>query len=687
MQVKGDCMRNFSKFELAIIIILVVVSCTPFSPATIPVSTSNSPTSTSTPYIPVSKGTDFPLLYEKITPESAHLVKLIASWRIDSRVGKLTFASNRDVLCVETESAVQSWDVFIRIDLAQNYCQELSIKGDGTKTISPSDHYSIKIEYGDLEIVNLLKPSTSLYYYLGSAAKAWFSPQGDYLIISFQNGQIWFVPKSEWEDRLLSLDDGNSDYDDNLRPELTIDLGRIPEQIVFSPDNSLLAFIFSDQLIQIWTVSNLSLYSTISGMTLPVSDVSGDPSSAGDENEIADKKTQSDLKRIVFAPNNLILATASVDNQIRLWDIRTGNLLAQLHSDALNSTLVFSPTSRLLASLHNGNLVNIWGIPPRDFETAKVEATNVAVSALVATPSISSFPKPTSTPTSALLAIQPDLPLDWPVFMPTKEQIVEARECSIDTLVESRYPEKMSYWELENAYPMETSCDWAVLAAAYISHFDDRGTVPEEGKRAFFESIKLNPAFAMTASMFYSYFNTLELVDVLPSARQPITSVVIDYEWGGMGDPSHIQYHVEIDKANSSIDQIKLSVQAQPDDLTNKLAHSVDPESVQEIGRALKDFLPVQSPFALQNCSDNYPDWKMKLTFLDNTTQTLQTSASNFFTVGGPWFVELNGQAYIQFSSALVNAVADLFETLSLPLGQPYAMTCSSVEILELAFP
>jgi len=349
--------------------------------------------------------------------------------------------------------------------------------------------------------------------------------------------------------------------------------------------------------------------------------------------------------------------------------------------------MVFSPTDRMLVSLHKENMLYIWGIPPANSELAKVEATSIAVSALTLIPSTSSFPGPTATPDSSLPLYQSEIPLTWPVSMPTQKQIMEARECHVEAVAQARYPERMSYWELENTFSPNSPCDWAILAFAYRSHLDDQVPTPEEGKRAFFQAIKQNPALALTTSLFYPYLNSMKLVEAPPLAEQPIISVAIDYEWSGIGEPSNIQYHIEIDQANASVDKINLNVQAQPKDLTKNLISDVDPLMIQKLGKVLTDFLPVRSSFTLQNCTDNYPDWNIQLTFLDGSVQTIKTHESNLFNAGGPWFIEVNGQNYVQFSSALVNAVSSLFEMLGLPLGEPFAMYCSSVDTFQLAFP
>jgi hypothetical protein len=402
---------------------------------------------------------------------------------------------------------------------------------------------------------------------------------------------------------------------------------------------------------------------------------------------LLDPENQGKVTVITFAPNNLILATASSDNFIRIWDIQTGKLLTQFRSGTLNNMLAFSPSSRLLASINNGDSVFIWGILPENLETASVEATSVALSALTPISAYSSFPGPTSTPTASFSSYRQSLPLAWPFPSPSIKQIADARKCNIEKLAKSRYPDAMSYWDLESAYSPETSCDWAILAFAYRSHFEDQEKAPEEGKSAFAQAILGNPAFAFSTPLFYSYFNSMEFVQEPYFTKQSITSAIIAYEWSGIGDPSNLKYHIKINKANLSNGKVKVAVDANPSSLKDNLTDSLDSESVQKIGWALTDFLPVQSQFTMQNCTDNYSDWRIELTFVDGLVLTIKTNQSNFFNAGGPWFMRVNDQNYIQYSSALVTAVTDLFDALNLPLGQPYAMFCEEVETFELAFP
>ena len=663
-------MKSIVMKRFVFVVILLLISCTSTLSEPTASSTFTKPVSNTATYVPISNGTPFPLLYEKITPDNAQLMALIARLKFEVRVGAINFNSNRDVLCVSNYAGVQSLDFFIGdISSSSNYCQkQFAIQNFGKQSISSDNHYMVDISSGDLEIINLLRPSTGLYYYMDNTASVEFIMHGEYLVVAFRNGVVWFVSKRTWEDRLLGLEDGHTYFESDLNPELVINLDKKPTLVVSSPDNSQLAFLVDNQEIQIWDVASLSLDTVISRSVIPDSDL-----------DIT-------VKRIVFSTNNQILATTSTDNKIRLWEVETGRQLMELQADKQITDLKFSPTNRLLVSAHTGDNLYVWGIPPEDLETAKLKSTAVAVSALTSIPPVLSLPDPTVTPSSILLAHARDLPLAWPISMPLEEQINEVKECNINSLAELRYPEEMNYWEIEYAHSIESACDWAILAVAYKSHFNDDESTPEEGRRAFLETLIRNPAFAMHSSLFYPYFNSMEFVDVLPQAEQPIKSATIDYKWSGIGDPSEVSYQIEINNSHLA-DQIWIRVQSQPDNLKDNVAQSIKPEIIQEIGKALSDFLPVEYPFKMDICTDNIPDWSINLTFLDGSELTLKTHSSNLFTVGGPWFTEVNGQNYVQYSSALVDAVSNLFDELELPLGQPFGMYCSQIDTLELAFP
>jgi WD40 repeat protein len=69
------------------------------------------------------------------------------------------------------------------------------------------------------------------------------------------------------------------------------------------------------------------------------------------------------VNSVDFSPDGLLLASASYDKTIKLWEMPGGRQLATLtgHSGPVNS-VAFSPDSSLLASASNDATIKLWGL-------------------------------------------------------------------------------------------------------------------------------------------------------------------------------------------------------------------------------------------------------------------------------------------------------------------------------------
>lgn len=616
---------------------------------------------TPTPYTPTGKGTPIPPVYEPITADSASAITLIAKWDVGFQADtNLSFSADSSLISM----GLRRWrvaDGFLasREESAPQDIQ-LAPQPGGT---SLDGRYSVKVnEWRYLVISNLEDPTTGLDYSL-NASQAYFYPDGENLILTFHNGEIWLVNFASLERHLLALEPYHTYYDSELQPDLVFDTGvkSAPTSIAVSADGAYLAFGFKDQRIQIRQVSDLGLVSTLDNPSQPTC--------------------------LAFSYDNHLLAVASADLLIRVWDLQTGQIVAELEgSQEPIKGLSFAPNGRMLASA-NFNWIYLWGILPNTgYEAAQGTATSLTGVNPTATHTPASLPLPTSTPTISLPAYEDHLPLAWPVALPPQQQIEEARSCDVHYLAIWRYPAGLHYWQLQAAYTPESACDWAALAAAYIDHTQNQEVIPEEGKRAFAQTILLNPAYAFSETLFYPYFSSLALVEPPPFSNQPITSLVIDYHWSGMGEPARVAYRIDIRNAHLT-DELQVSIEGQPDDMVAQAKGTIRATLVQSVSSALVDFFPIQAPGEFALCTDNDPQWLVEITYLDGTQLTLDTAHSNMLNCGGPWQTRIDDQIYLQYSTALIMKMGEIFDSLNLAFGQPYAMYCDSVDPFSLVYP
>lgn len=614
-----------------------------------------------TPVIPAARGTALPPIFETISVSSAFSMTLLAEWKVSYQPLPTLFFSPDSSLLVRDD---QVWRVMDGADIENESAEALaqSQKFNFLTPISSDGRLSVDVDEWGLKIQRRAKPG-ELYYDLRGISKAYFMPDNLYLMVVFQDGHVWLVALKSIEHDLLDLDRGATLYEYDLAPYLDFNINAVGQtsKVLITPDHSMLVFLMQDKSIHFFRISDLSHVVTITSTSQP--------------------------QELAINSNATLLAT-SAGKLIQLWDIKTGKKLLEIneHKQSIRA-MAFSPNGRLFASLVDG-WVYIWGIAPR-LPYAAAHATITALAASSPTPAAIQpvFPQPTPMPTNSIPLYAEDLPLAWPVQMPSPDQINEVKNCDLDSLAAARYPASLMYWEIPFTYTPENACDLAVLALAYLQHEPNSRIISDNGKKAFIQTLLHNPAFAFHKKLIYPYYSSFELVKAPPFTQQPIQSVVLDYQWWGMGDPSNVAYHIEIRQANLMQEKVSAAIRQQQGETITQFTREISTTLVQSFSTALTDLLPVQSQAQFDVCTDNTPDWQVKITFADGAQITLNTLRSNLISFGGPWQTRIDGQDYIQFSDALSRAFYSLFYQLELIPGQPYATYCHDIDPLSLVYP
>jgi hypothetical protein len=288
--------------------------------------------------------------------------------------------------------------------------------------------------------------------------------------------------------------------------------------------------------------------------------------------------------------------------------------------------------------------------------------------------------------------------VSWPMSQFTDVQIIQAKTCDLEELVEARYT-SVDETNFRSAYPPVNACDYAALAAAYVYRASETGSpepLPDEGWEAYRTAVFLNPAFALKNVLISGYLGSTDLVEPPPITEKPVTDVEMHYSFGGIGYWSDIT--INIHQADTEIPVVSGTViesvgyvgadTPDPNRTERELTGTIDPALIQRLGQSVTDMVPVDNAFEVIACYDYYPGWQITVTYQGGTVLNLRT-LGNMLAGGGPWHMELDGQDYIQIGYGIPGAVEPITEALDIPAGTTAAMMCGGMDrdILELAFP
>ncbi|MEK6299117.1 MAG: protein kinase [Acidobacteriota bacterium] len=211
-------------------------------------------------------------------------------------------------------------------------------------------------------IVKLLDASNGklIATFEGHSAGVWtaaFSPDGETLATGDTNGivKLWNTASQ----RLLATFNAHS--------------ARV-SSLMFSPDGRLLATGSYDATAKLWDAGTGELVLTLpthrvrisavafapDGLTVATGSLDGTATLTG-RAPMAITGNVRGIASMAFSPNGLMLAIGAADGTVRLWDVKTGALIARLagHAEHVNA-VAFSPDSRRLAAGSNDGFVRLW---------------------------------------------------------------------------------------------------------------------------------------------------------------------------------------------------------------------------------------------------------------------------------------------------------------------------------------
>jgi DNA-binding beta-propeller fold protein YncE len=146
--------------------------------------------------------------------------------------------------------------------------------------------------------------------------------------------------------------------------------------VAVSPNGEFIASASSDHLAKIWRVSDGTMAGSLGGSSTAFWSIAYSPDgqllATGSENSLQiwgiDGTVRNALSTlwtngVAFSPDGKTLASGHLNNEVRLWDVSTGQLLKILAGhESYVTSVAFAPDGRTLASASWDSTVKLWDV-------------------------------------------------------------------------------------------------------------------------------------------------------------------------------------------------------------------------------------------------------------------------------------------------------------------------------------